>query len=238
MSTPTPTSPPLSSAQLDALAELGERRTAAAGDVLYQIGDRSYPFIAIIDGEVTIHDAAGNELMRHGPSSFLGEMNFLSGQTVFVTATAATRLRYLAVEREVLRPLLFEDGPLSDLLLSAFIARREALQQVQGIGIEIIGPHSSQATMRLVDFVRSSRFPYTWRDPAHDVDAAALIEGFEADEPAAGAAAGRRADEEPIGRPAVPRDRRRTRAGGTGGGRPAGGGRRAGRAGRGRVRRV
>ena len=38
-------------------------------------------------------------------------------------------MRYIAVDREVLRGLLFEDGSLSDLLLSAFVERRELLQQ-------------------------------------------------------------------------------------------------------------
>ena len=66
------------------------------------------------------------------PSGFLGEMNLLSGQTVFLTAVVTQPLRYIAVDRDALRPLLFDDGPLSDLLLSTFIARREALQQVAG----------------------------------------------------------------------------------------------------------
>jgi thioredoxin reductase (NADPH) len=49
-------------------------------------------------------------------------------------------------------------------LLSTFIARREALQGVQGVGFEIVGPHSSAPTMRMVDFARSNRLPFTWRD--------------------------------------------------------------------------
>jgi hypothetical protein len=64
------------------LAALGEERSASVGDILYRIGDRRYPFIAILDGDVTIVDAAGKEIVRHGPSGFLGEMNLLSGQTV------------------------------------------------------------------------------------------------------------------------------------------------------------
>jgi hypothetical protein len=47
-------------------------------------------------------------------------------------------MRYIAVDHEVLRPVLFEDGPLGDVLLSAFIARREALQTHQGTGIKIV----------------------------------------------------------------------------------------------------
>jgi len=71
-------------------------------------------------------------------------------------------LRYIAVERDALRSLLNEDGPLSDLLLSTFIARREALQSVQGIGLEIVGPHGSEPTMRMLEFARANRLPYTW----------------------------------------------------------------------------
>src|SRR5438067_12424402 len=162
----------LSASQLARLAELGEERTADVGDVLYGVGDRRYPFIAIVEGEVAILDAAGNELVRHGASGFLGEMNLLSGQTVFLTAVVTQALRYVAVDRDALRPLLFEDGLLSDLLLSTFISRREALQQVQGIGLEVVGPSSSAATMRMVEFARSNRLPFSWRDTERTDDEA------------------------------------------------------------------
>ncbi|MGP0038819.1 MAG: cyclic nucleotide-binding protein, partial [Solirubrobacteraceae bacterium] len=82
-STPPP-SPTLSASQLARLRELGEERTADVGDLLYSVGDREYPFMAIIEGEAAILDAAGHEIVRHGPSGFLGELNLLSGQTVFV----------------------------------------------------------------------------------------------------------------------------------------------------------
>jgi thioredoxin reductase (NADPH) len=160
----TPASPLLSASQLAALAEIGEERSAPAGELLYRVGDRTYPFIAILDGEVTIVDAAGNELVKHGPSAFLGELNILSGQTVFVNALVTEPLRYLAVERGALRSLLNEDGLLSDLLLSTFISRREALQSVQGIGLEIVGPHGSEPTMRMLDFARANRLPFTWEE--------------------------------------------------------------------------
>jgi thioredoxin reductase (NADPH) len=89
-------------------------------------------------------------------------------------------LRYIAVDRDVLRSLLFEDGPLSDLVLSAFISRREALQQVQGIGVEIVGPHSSEATMRMLEFARSNRLPFTWHDSERAGDpSSALVDGLD-----------------------------------------------------------
>src|SRR4249919_980096 len=97
----------LSSSQLETLAEAGEERSAEVGEKLYEIGDESYPFIAIVDGGVAIVDGAGQEIVRHGASGFLGEMNLLSGQTVFLTAVVTEPLRYIAVDREALRRLLF-----------------------------------------------------------------------------------------------------------------------------------
>jgi thioredoxin reductase (NADPH) len=159
-----PPIPSLSASQLSTLAAHGEELNAGVGDVLYRVGDPTYPFIAILEGEVAIHDAAGNEIVRHDAGSFLGELNLLSGQTVFITAVVTEPLRYISVDRDALRELLFDDGPLSDLVLSTFIARREALQRVQGIGLEVVGPRSSAATVHMLDFVRANRLPYTWHD--------------------------------------------------------------------------
>jgi thioredoxin reductase (NADPH) len=167
-----PASPTLSASQLARLGGLGEERTAKPGDLLYRIGDRSYPFVAILEGEVAIVDAAGRELVRHGPRAFLGELNLLTGQTVFVDAVVTRPLQYIAVERDVLRSLLFEDGPFSELVLTTLMERREALQQVDGIGLEIVGPRSSEPTMRMLDFARSNRIPYTWEDTAPPGDGA------------------------------------------------------------------
>jgi thioredoxin reductase (NADPH) len=154
----------LSQGQLAKLAEHGEERRAEVGDVLFRIGDRRYPLIAIIEGEAAILDQTGAEIIRHGRGGFLGEVNLLSGQTVFLTAVVTEPMRYIAVEREEVRTLLFEDGALSDLLLLTFVARREALQAREGVGPEIVGPQSSEATRRLVEFAGRNRVPFTWLD--------------------------------------------------------------------------
>jgi thioredoxin reductase (NADPH) len=172
----------LSSSQLAMLAEHGEERTAEVGDTLFEIGDASYPFVAIISGEVTVLDAAGQEVIRHGSSGFLGEINLLSGQTVFLTAVVTQPMRYIAVDREELRRLMFEDGSLSDLLLSAFVERRELLQSRDGVGFEIVGPRDSPDTRRLEDFARRMRLPHSWLVPEEDPQAAALLDGLDADE--------------------------------------------------------
>src|SRR5262245_45344119 len=44
------------------------------------------------------------------------------------------------------------------------MARREGLQARDGVGVEIVGPHSSEATRRLVEFARRNRLPFAWLD--------------------------------------------------------------------------
>ncbi|CAA9569577.1 MAG: Thioredoxin reductase, partial [uncultured Thermomicrobiales bacterium] len=177
-----PSSATLSRAQLATLAATGEERTAAAGEVLFRVGDASYPLIAVIEGEVSVSDVNGREVARYGPLAFLGEMDLLSGQTVFATAVASRQLRYVAVESAALRELMSEDGPLSDLLLSTFIARREALQQVPGVGVEVIGTRQGTDTRRILDFARRLGIAFTWRDPDSDDEAARLLSRLAPDE--------------------------------------------------------
>ena len=179
-----PASPVLSDVQIATFAELGEERTAEVGEYLFRVGDQRYPFIVILEGEVAIQDAAGAEIIRHGASGFLGEMNLLSGQTVYLDALVTKAMRYIAVDRDVLRPLLFDDASLADLLLATFMRRREALQERQGVGVEIVGPASSPRTRQTVDWARRNRLPNSWRDPEHadDPEAAALIQALDPDQ--------------------------------------------------------
>src|SRR5437773_10711380 len=126
---PSPLSPILSSGQLEALAAVGEERTAAEGEFLFRIGDARYPFIVVLEGEAAILDAAGNEIARQGPGGFLAEMNLLTGQTVYVDGVVTQPMRYIAVDPEGLKPRLFEDGAPAGLLVNAFTRRREDLKQ-------------------------------------------------------------------------------------------------------------
>jgi thioredoxin reductase (NADPH) len=182
----------LSSSQLDTLRHVGEERTASVGDILFKVGDATYPFIAIVEGEAAVLDAAGNEIVRHGASGFLGEINLLSGQSVYLTAVVTKAMQYIAVERDALRQLLYDDAPLADLLLSAFTARREALQAVDGIGPELFGPRSNQRTRELFEFARRNRVPFTWREevpegiPAEELPLVRLPGGRELRNPTPG----------------------------------------------------
>ena len=111
MSTSGPASARLTDGQLAQLAEIGEERRAEEGEVLFRIGDPSYPFMAILEGEAAVVDAAGNEIVRHPAGGFVGELSLMTGQAVLVTGIARAPMRYIAVERTALRRLMVEDAP-------------------------------------------------------------------------------------------------------------------------------
>ncbi|HEX3617756.1 MAG TPA: FAD-dependent oxidoreductase [Solirubrobacteraceae bacterium] len=173
--TPGSTRPVLSESQFDTLRDYGAERTAAVGDVLYSVGDPTYPLIAILEGEAAVFDVAGNEIIRHATGGFLGEMNLLTGQTVYLTAIVTEPLRYIEVERHRMRDVIADNEALADTLIGAFIARREALQGVDGVGVELIGPWSANETRSLVEWVRRARLPYSYRDTDRDEGALETI---------------------------------------------------------------
>ena len=61
----------------------------AVGEYLYREGDPAYDFYVVLSGLVEIFITADGEerlIARRGPGDFLGELNLISGQTVFLTA--------------------------------------------------------------------------------------------------------------------------------------------------------
>ena len=83
--------PRLSAAQLARLRSYGTSQTVEVGEVLYGPGDATYDLVVLEDATVEIvqpklRDAPEESLVRFGPGSFLGELNLLTGQAVYLIA--------------------------------------------------------------------------------------------------------------------------------------------------------
>src|SRR5262249_44083641 len=75
--------------QLAALAVFGTERDVVAGEVLYRAGDDSYDLYVVLDGVVEIlrPELDGDVvIVVHEGGGFLGELNLLTGQRVYLTA--------------------------------------------------------------------------------------------------------------------------------------------------------
>jgi len=163
----------LSEAEMAALGQLGVRRTVAAGEYLYREGDPSYDFYVVLSGSVEIVvNSEGSErvIARHPAGRFLGELNLLTGQRVFVSARVVEPGEVLAVPRDALRRLIATDPSLSDKILAAFLARRAMLMSGASSAIRVIGSRFSPDSARLREFLARSRIPHEWLDPDADSD--------------------------------------------------------------------
>jgi thioredoxin reductase (NADPH) len=175
--------PQLSPAQLDVLRARSTTQDVAVGDVLFSAGDRDYDFIVIESGEVEIvrveTQVEPEEVVaRHVGGRFLGELNMLTGQAAYLSARVRQPGRIYRLDPASFRRLMAEDAELSDLILKAFLTRRQFLQAGGGArSMEILGTPLSSAAHTLRSWASRQRLPHVWFDidqPAGQALATAL----------------------------------------------------------------
>ena len=169
--------PRLGDGQIEALSRDGERRRTEAGEVLFRQGDRDYDFFVVLAGKVAIRDGDGPAarlVAVHGAGRFLGELSLLTGQAAFFTAEVIEPGEVLAVPVERLRERALLDPALGDLILRAYLLRREFLIGL-GAGLKIVGSRFSPDARRLREFTARNRLPHRWIDVEEDPEAEALL---------------------------------------------------------------
>ncbi|MFJ7998339.1 FAD-dependent oxidoreductase [Streptomyces sp. NPDC096310] len=173
--------PRLTPQQLDVLTRRGDRRRVSAGEMLFREGRPCEEFLAVVSGLVeVIHDHGGPDertVAVHGPGRFLGELGLLEGQAAFDTAIVREPGAVLAVPVQRQRELIARDPVLGDLVLRAYLGRRQLLIGM-GAGFRILGSRFSPRTRQLREFAVRNRLPHRWIDLERDRDSEALLRRF------------------------------------------------------------
>src|SRR5438132_1697022 len=102
------------------------------GQTLFAVGDRNVKFFVVKSGEVEIVDYSGDEPRRvtvHRKGGFTGDVSHLTGTPAVVSAIARGLCEVIEISGDALRRVLSQCPDLSDIILQAFIARRQLLQQ-------------------------------------------------------------------------------------------------------------
>ncbi len=184
--------PTLDDAQI---AELGRCTHANShlyrdGETLFAVGDRDFKFHVIRSGDVEIIDFSGDKpktLTVHHKGGFTGDISHLTGNPSVVTAIARGDCEVYEISRDTLRQTLNQCPTLSDIVLQAFIARRQLLHKPGNFtGLRVIGSRYSADTFRVRDFLAKNRALFTWVDVETDPDVDRLLKQFnvtEADTP-------------------------------------------------------
>jgi thioredoxin reductase (NADPH) len=172
--------PKLRDDQIEILRRYGKTRKTEVGEVLFRAGDTSNDFIVVLEGEVEVIDDFAGEARTIGlfhAGRFLGELNMLTGQAMYLTGVVREDGEVLAIPRERLKEVVTEEPNLSDIILKAFLARRAYMMRT-GLGLRIIGSRHSNDATRLREIAARNHLPHVWIELEEDPKAEALLERF------------------------------------------------------------
>jgi thioredoxin reductase (NADPH) len=184
--------PTLEPAQMEALARCTEAqlRRFHAGEKLFDVGERDFNFFVVKAGEVEIRDELGDAPRRvvvHHAGQFTGDVGLVTGSPAVVSGVAQTDCEVYEISAAALHQVLNRCPNLSDIVLQAFIARRQLLHEsAEFTGLRVIGSRYSQETFRIRDFLARNRVLFTWLDLEDDPQVAEVLKHFgltEADTP-------------------------------------------------------
>jgi thioredoxin reductase (NADPH) len=169
--------PRLDDSQRQRLGAIGDLRAVAAGEVLFREGDEGYDFFVVESGAVAIVRGYGAEnrvIAVHGRHRFLGELNLLTGERVYLAAVVRDQGEVIQVPRPRLLELLRDDEELSNIVFRAYMSRRTILIE-SGAGVRVIGSRYSQDSRRLREFLARNRMPFEWMDLESDSEAEMVL---------------------------------------------------------------
>lgn len=162
----------------------------ATADKLIEVGERGFKFFVIKSGEILIVDESSETptiLAVLGRGQFTGDVAHLSGGPSLVSAVARVDCDVYEVAAEGVREIINRFPDLGDVILQAFIARRQLLRQSAVFrGLRVIGSGFSRDTWRIRDFLTKNQIPFAWLDLEDDPEVRRLLERFgvsEADTP-------------------------------------------------------
>jgi thioredoxin reductase (NADPH) len=173
--------PTLDDAQIAALGKFATLKSFQAGERLFAAGQRDFQFFVVKSGEVEIVDhSSGRDktVTIHRAREFTGDVDMLTGRPVLVSAIARTLCEAYEISAVDLRRILNEMPQVSDVLLRAFLMRRELLEEAGFTGVRVVGSRYSRDTHRIREFLARNRVPSTWIDLEKDPGVDQLLMRF------------------------------------------------------------
>src|SRR5262245_14881549 len=116
--------PMLTPAPVARTAAHGRQRPTSRGEVLIEVGDRTTPFFVVLAGEIQVlqvSNGAETLIVTHGPGSFSGEANLISGRPSVARLQIAEPGEVIELARDQLLALVQTDAELGEILMRAFI---------------------------------------------------------------------------------------------------------------------
>jgi thioredoxin reductase (NADPH) len=153
-----------------------------AGATLIKFGDRDFKFFVIKEGEIEILDQSGDKprtLALHKAGEFTGDSSHITGAPAIFDAVTRGECVVWELTSENLRGIVNECAEIGDIILKAFLARRQLVEESKEfVGLRVIGSRYSQDTFRVREFLSKNRILFTWFDLESDPAIQNLLENF------------------------------------------------------------
>ncbi len=174
--------PMLDPQEITRLKRFGEIRYYPTGAALMRVGEIAPGLIFILSGQVQVSQGGSytprQEVVRHGPGNFTGELAQLSDRPSLVDSVAIEPVEALVVPPRRLRDVLVQEAELGERLMRALILRRVGLLQAAETGPIIIGASGSADVLRLENFLTRNGHPHKTLNSESDPCARTLLDRF------------------------------------------------------------
>jgi thioredoxin reductase (NADPH) len=174
--------PELTAAQISRVQTRSKLRHVEAGEILFEPDDTNIPFFVLLSGKMEIvqPDLSGERtIATHGPGGFTGEINMISGRRSLVRGRVTESGEFLELSAEGFHSLVARDAELSEIVMRAFILRRQLLISRSHGNLILMGSRHSAKTLQLREFLVRNGHPYTYVDLDTDQASQELLDRFD-----------------------------------------------------------
>lgn len=162
------TRPALTAAQAARLRNWASPEPMTAGQTILAPGAQNLEFIYIESGTLELRAQAPyappRVLARLNAGDFIGELNLLTGQRIYLHAIALSDGEIYRLDADKFSLLIARDAELSDLILTALYRRRLYLTDGLADTVRIVDRPDTAALLALLHYVTQRRIPHTWTD--------------------------------------------------------------------------
>jgi thioredoxin reductase (NADPH) len=161
----------------------GPARNFAAGEILFDAGQRDAPAWLVLKGSIDVMRRDGLDrkahITSHRVGQFSGEVSQLAGRESLASGRAgAEGCVALPFDAAHVRALMIGSAEVGEIVMRAFILRRVGLIEEGGVGSVLVGNPASPDLIRLQGFLSRNGYPHTVLDAINDPDGRAVVERF------------------------------------------------------------
>jgi thioredoxin reductase (NADPH) len=165
------------------IATYGVEERLAAGDHVFDRGQRGVDFFFVLEGAIEIIDLDPHGVPRvmhvHRAGQFTGEMDLFNNRQILVSGRAAEDSRVVRIKPADFRRLVASESDIGEIIMRAFILRRVGIIRHAAGGVVLIGAAHAGDTLRLQRFMMRNGYPHRLLDIETEPDAGGFLACFD-----------------------------------------------------------